>query len=65
MDILKEQTKMIDDGFEKAFPKDMELLNNILERANVTDEELEKLAKVLVDLFTFYGFTQKVGRLNV
>ena len=62
MDILKEQTKMIDEGFEKAFPKDMELLNNILERANVTDEELEKLAKVLVDLFTFYGFTQKVGR---
>ena len=53
---------MIDEGFEKAFPKDMELLNNILERANVTDEELEKLAKVLVDLFTFYGFTQKVGR---
>lgn len=51
--------------FEKAFPEDMEILNNILERANVTDEELELLANVLFDLFVYFGYMQKVGRLNV
>lgn len=55
---------MIDDSFEKMFPEDMALLNDILERANVTEEELNKLSKVLFDLFIFCGFTQKVGKLN-
>ena len=53
---------MIDDSFEKAFPEDMEILNDILERANPTQEELHKLAKALVDMVVFYGFIQKVER---
>ena len=48
--------------FEEAFPEDIEILNNILERANPTQKELEKFAKALVDMVVFYGYTQKVGR---
>ena len=56
---------MVDDSFQKAFPEDMKILNDILERANPTQKELEQLAKALVDMVVFYGFTQKVWRLNV
>lgn len=57
---------MIDTSdFEKAFPEDVKILNDILERANPTQKELEQLANALVDLVVFYGYKQKIGYLNV
>ena len=47
---------MVDDSFEKVYPKDAELLMDIFERANLSDEEIKEFADAMIKVFKFYGY---------